>query len=199
LRAITENVWDGVALINDDFTVTNLQGERDDQPYGIVHLATHGEFQSGIPQNSYIQFGSQRVLLTELPSLSLNNPPVELLVLSACRTALGDREAELGFAGLALQAGVKSALGSLWYISDTGTLAMMTEFYQALQDTTTKTDALRQAQLRLLNGDTQWLEIVQGYAADTGDADLLNLSIHDAERLRHPYYWSAFTIIGSPW
>ena len=46
------------------------------------------------------------------------NPTVELLVLSACRTAVGDEDVKLGFAGLAVQAGAKSALASLWYVSD---------------------------------------------------------------------------------
>ena len=50
------------------------------------------------------------------------NPQVELLVLSACRTVLGDREAELGFGGLAVKSGAKSALGSLWYVDDGGHL-----------------------------------------------------------------------------
>lgn len=198
LEAITEDIWDGVAFINDDFTVTNLQGERRDRPYGIVHLATHGEFQPGSPQNSYIQFGSQRLDLTDLPDLSLNNPPVELLVLSACRTALGDREAELGFAGLALQAGVKSALASLWYVSDVGALAIMTEFYQELRRSPIKAEALRQAQLDLLQGNEQWVETLR-QDARSNPAFSTDLSEITTDQLRHPYYWSAFTIIGSPW
>ena len=199
LEAITEDIWDGVALLNDDFTITNLQGQRSDRPYGIIHLATHGEFQPGLPQNSYIQFGSQRLQLTDLPDLSLNNPPVELLVLSACRTALGDREAELGFAGLALQAGVKSALASLWYISDTGTLAVMTEFYQELRQAPIKAEALRQAQLNLLQGNENWLDVVRQDAAQINSEELMALAEIDLEQLAHPYYWSAFTVIGSPW
>ena len=61
-----------------------------------------------------------------------DTPRVELLVLSACRTALGDEQAELGFGGLAVASGVKSALASLWYVSDQGTLGLMTEFYSQL-------------------------------------------------------------------
>jgi Uncharacterized protein conserved in bacteria len=56
------------------------------------------------------------------------------MVLSACRTALGDEQTELGFAGFAFQAGVKSVLASLWYVSDEGTLALMSEFYQQLKN-----------------------------------------------------------------
>ena len=63
-----------------------------------------------------------------------------------------NRTAELGFAGIALRAGVKSALGSLWYVSDVGTLAIMREFYQQLPNRATKAEALRQAQLKMLQG-----------------------------------------------
>ena len=51
--------------------------------------------------------------LDQVRQLGLNKPLVELLVISACRSAYGNREAELGFGGLAVQAGVKSALASL--------------------------------------------------------------------------------------
>ncbi|MGB3496536.1 MAG: CHAT domain-containing protein [Elainellaceae cyanobacterium] len=199
LAAITEDVWQGVAFVDDGFSVPNLVGQRRDRPYGIIHLATHGEFQPGDPANSYIQFGQQRLSLTQLRDLSLNDPPVELMVLSACRTALGDEEAELGFAGLAVQAGVKSALASLWYVSDTGTLAIMTQFYQEMQDAPIKAEALRQAQLDLLNGENRWIDSVQSDAATSG-VDLAEIfSNVSPEELTHPYYWSAFTMIGSPW
>ncbi|MGK7927072.1 MAG: CHAT domain-containing protein [Spirulina sp.] len=57
-----------------------------------------------------------------------------MLVFSACRTALGDLDAELGFAGLAVNTGAKSALASWWYVSDGGTLNLMGGFYRHLQD-----------------------------------------------------------------
>jgi len=133
-----------------------------------------------------------------LRQLGLNNPPTELLVLSACRTALGDREAELGFAGLAIQAGVKSALGSLWYVSDAGTLGFMTSFYDHLQQAPIKAEALRQAQLAMLNGEVR-LEEKQLIAGDVQiplNPELAKLGDQD---FTHPYYWSALTLVGSPW
>ena len=199
LAAITEDIWQGVSFVDDGFSVPNLVGQRRDTPYGIVHLATHGEFQPGDPSNSYIQFGQQRLRLTELRDLSLSDPPVELMVLSACRTALGDQEAELGFAGIAVQAGAKSVLASLWYVSDTGTLAVMTQFYDELQDTPIKAEALRQAQLDLLNGENRWIDTIQD-DAETSGIDLSDIfSDVSPDQLTHPYYWSAFTMIGSPW
>lgn len=199
LEAITQDIWEGVAFIDNGFSIPNLLDQRRDRPYGIVHLATHGEFQPGEPVNSFIQFGQERLRLSQLRDLSLNDPPVELLVLSACRTALGDEEAELGFAGLAVQAGVKSALASLWYVSDTGTLAVMTQFYQELQEAPIKAEALRQAQLDLLNGENRWVDSVRADAAESGMTVADELFDVSPEQLSHPYFWSAFTMIGSPW
>jgi CHAT domain-containing protein len=76
---------------------------------------------------------------------------VELLVLSACETAIGDNTAEMGFAGLAVRSGVKSALASLWKVNDIGTLGLMTEFYRHLRSQPIKAEALRKAQLAMIH------------------------------------------------
>jgi filamentous hemagglutinin family protein len=194
-----QELWLGEVYLDDAFTIDRLKAERQQQPFGIVHLATHGEFRPGIPENSYIQFRDRRLRLDQLRELNLNDPPVDLLVLSACRTALGSDNAELGFAGLALQAGVRSALASLWYVSDAGTLGLMTEFYSQLQTSPIKAEALRQAQLALLQGDVQ---VTDGQLRGTrGGAIALPETVAGAETvdLSHPFYWAAFTMIGSPW
>jgi CHAT domain-containing protein len=155
LSAIAGNLWPGKFFLNEEFTLKNLQSARSREPYGIIHLATHAEFKPGKPSNSYIQFWDSKLRLDQLAELDLNKPPVELLVLSACRTARGDKDAELGFAGLAVQAGVKSALGSLWNVSDEGTLGLMTEFYEQLTKAPIKAEALRQAQLAMSKGEVR--------------------------------------------
>ncbi|MGB3515663.1 MAG: CHAT domain-containing protein [Elainellaceae cyanobacterium] len=187
-----------VPFLNEDFTPEDLRRQRQRTPYGIIHLATHGEFLPGGPGNSYIQFWDGRLGLDGLRSLGLNNPPVELMVLSACRTALGDSEAELGFAGLAIQAGVNSAIASLWYVSDLGTLALMSEFYDRVGTTSIRADALRQAQLAMLRGEV----VLQDGQLQTTTSSLDLPSSYQApgrQSVSHPYYWSSFTIIGSPW
>jgi len=136
--------------------------------------------------------------------LKWNNPPLELLVLSACRTAIGDKEAELGFAGLALQSGAKSAIASLWYVSDAGTLALMTEFYQYLKVSQPKdppiikAEAMRLAQIAAIEGK---VNIENGQLRTARGETFLPPSIPQLEgkNLSHPYYWAAFSIIGSPW
>ncbi|TVQ58527.1 MAG: CHAT domain-containing protein, partial [Spirulina sp. DLM2.Bin59] len=198
LNLITQEISSGEKLINADFTLERLRAARDRHAYQIIHLGTHGEFNPGSPAESYIELWGDRLTLDRIRELGLNNPPVELLVLSACRTALGSNEAELGFAGFAIQAGVKSALGSLWYVSDLGTLALMSGFYQKLQTAPIKAEALRQAQLAMLRGEIT----LDGDYLISGDQTLSlppELLALGSVNLSHPYYWSAFTMIGSPW
>ncbi len=192
------SIWPGVSLLNNQFTIENLRARRAQGKYPIIHLATHGEFQTGGANNSYIQFWDRKLHLDELRELKFNESPVELLVLSACSTAVGDDDAELGFAGLAVQAGVKSALASLWYVSDAGTLGLMTEFYQQLRRVPTKAEALRQAQLAMLRGDVR---LQDGYLYNSRNRAPLPISLANRgnRSLSHPYFWAAFTLIGSPW
>ncbi|MBD2015762.1 CHAT domain-containing protein [Microcoleus sp. FACHB-53] len=201
LNVITQQLWTGKSFLNEEFTEKNLLAQR--QPFGIIHLATHADFQPGKADNAYIQLWDSQLKVNQLRQMGWHQPPqVELLVLSACRTALGDVDAELGFAGLAVQAGVKSALASLWYVSDEGTLAIMSGFYQHLRqsDVTIKAEALRRAQLAMLqkqvrveNGQLQGLDELGSISLPP---ELAGQSSHD---FSHPYYWAAFTMIGSPW
>jgi filamentous hemagglutinin family protein len=198
LSVITQQLWSGRAFLNEAFTLDNLLQARSRQPFGIVHLATHAEFQPGKPSNSYIQLWDRKLTLNQLNQLGLSNPPVDLLVLSACRTALGDKEAEFGFAGLAVQAGVKSGLGSLWYVNDEGTLAFMSEFYEQLKQAPIKAEALRQAQFAMIEGKVrlQAGKLMTTRGSFPLPPELAQLGDRD---LSHPYYWSGFTMIGNPW
>lgn len=198
VATIAERLWQGKVLLNSNFTLPNLQAERQRQPFGIIHLATHGEFLPGDPSQSFIQLWDSKLQLEQIRQLGWSTPPVELAVLSACNTAFGDETAELGFAGVAAQTGVKSAIASLWYVSDVGTLGLMTEFYQQLKTAPIRAEALRQAQLALLQGKTSFqagkLVWSKGQLELSGElAQLSDLSF------QHPYYWSGFTMIGSPW
>ncbi|MGV2828703.1 CHAT domain-containing protein [Myxosarcina sp. GI1(2024)] len=204
LATIVSDPRQGEIFLNEEFTIANFKAQNvGQQPFPIIHLGTHAEFQAGSLENSYIQFYDDKLNLSELRTISdelgwnsSNTTPVELLVLSACQTALGDEEAELGFAGLAVQAGVKSALASLWYISDLGTLALMSEFYDRLGNTLTKAEALRQTQLAMLEGkvlvDNGQIELTNG------DSVALPPEFpRGSLELSHPYFWSAFTLIGN--
>ncbi|AFY60173.1 CHAT domain-containing protein [Synechococcus sp. PCC 6312] len=200
LATITQDLGGGVKFLNQDFTVRKLESERGRQDFAVVHLATHGEFNPGSVKDSFIAFSDRRVNLEQMRRLRLNLPTTDLLTLSACRTAVGDEQAELGFAGLAVQSGIKTALASLWYVSDEGTLGLMTEFYQQLGQAPIKAEALRQAQLAMIRGQ---VSIKNGELISASRPNAIKLPPGLANvpnrLLNHPYYWAAFTMIGSPW
>ncbi|MEO1094516.1 MAG: CHAT domain-containing protein [Cyanobacteria bacterium J06638_28] len=198
LATIVGQLRQGELSLNESFTPQTLTSLRQASGYDILHLATHGEFRAGGPSNSYIQFWDQRLGLDEIRTLQLNDPPLELLVMSACRTALGDTAAELGFAGLAVQAGVKSALATLWQVSDLETAGLMAAFYAQLNQSPYKAEALRQAQLAMLRGDVAVEEgnLVWAGGSEPLPPELANLRLGNID---HPYYWAAFTLVGSPW
>jgi len=196
LSNITNNFSSNSPLLNQNFTLNNLKSQRDATPFGIIHLATHGKFEAGDASNSYIQLWDEKLQLDQLRRLGWNNPPVEMLVLSACYMAVGDEEAELGFAGVAARTGVKSAVASLWAVSDEGTLGLMTEFYNQLKTAPIKAEALRQAQIAMLKGQV-YLE--NGKLRWLGGEVPVPPELTKNQKLSHPYYWSAFTMIGNPW
>ncbi|MEM1427285.1 MAG: CHAT domain-containing protein, partial [Cyanobacteria bacterium P01_H01_bin.130] len=154
LETITQKSWQGQSFLDESFTLENFLAQRQADPDAIVHLATHAEFRGGSLSESYIQFGRERIGLNDLERLQLDSPTINLLVLSACRTALGKPEAELGFAGLSVQAGVRTAIASLWYVDDAATSVLMGQFYRhwADGDIATKSAALQQAQVAVLTG-----------------------------------------------
>jgi len=145
--------------------------------YNIVHFATHAAFVKGHPEESFILFGNgDLVSLHDVEHWSL--PDVDLVVFSACETAVGGIEGDghqiLGFGYQIQRTGAKAAIASLWKVDDLGTQVLMNTFYQQLNDNLTKTEALRQAQIALITGQTPGIE----------------------QNLEHPYYWAPFILIG---
>jgi CHAT domain-containing protein len=179
IAAITGQFWAGPSrnTLDEASTLSNLKEMYLQQRVGVLHLATHAVFNSGQVNNSYIQLWNNRLTLSQVRKVAEDLqwksalPPLQLLVLSACQTALGNKEAELGFAGTAINAGVPAAIASLWSVNDEGTVSLMTGFYAGLQNSDTKAGAMRQAQLRMLH-------------AQNGS-------------LTHPYFWSGYTVVGS--
>ncbi|NEO87811.1 MAG: CHAT domain-containing protein [Spirulina sp. SIO3F2] len=186
-------------LANEQVTVARLQQELQTTPRQIVHLATHGRFRPGQAADSFIRFwNDERLDLQRLQEMGWSESMVELLVLSSCQTALGDPAVEYGFAGLAVQAQVRSAIAGLWGANDTATMALMREFYRQLSLGQPKGEALRQAQLALLNGTVR-LENKQLIEVEKNISLPQSLQGVDDYTFWHPYYWSAFTLIGNPW
>jgi CHAT domain-containing protein len=210
LKTIAGEIWkNGEYYLNDDFTIDNLQNRS--KQFGIIHLATHADFLPGNINNSYIALSRERLNIDRIRDFgwhgnSEGDPPVELLTLSACKTAIGSDDAELGFAGLAVQTGVKTALASLWYVSDAATTGLMTKFYGFLaeaQQAPVKAEALRQAQLAFARGQISVegteLRGVSGVRGSALDLPANSVEILNDRDLSHPYYWASFTLVGSPW
>jgi CHAT domain-containing protein len=89
-------------------------------------------------------------------------------------------------------------MGSLWQVSDLGTLALMSEFYGQLKITPSRTDALRIAQGNLRDGKVR---IEGDRLITTQGTTRLPKNLAQAGKLdfTHPYYWSGFTMVGNPW
>jgi CHAT domain-containing protein len=190
--------WQAIELRDRDFTLATLEQYLQRQSFDIVHLATHAAFVPGEPSESYIQFRSERLSLAQMREIRWSQPPIDLLVLSACETVLGDAQAELGFAGVALHSGVRSVIASRWLISDAGTLALMVEFYRQLPTAPTKAEALRQAQLELLHGKVKFER--DQLRLPSGEISLPDsLQGFTPEDLSHPFFWASFTMVSHPW
>ncbi|MCL1474987.1 CHAT domain-containing protein [Argonema antarcticum] len=164
-------------LAEQKFNRTNIQKQINSFDFSIVHLATHGRFSSN-PDETFILAWDERIKVKDLDKLlrQKNQPqsnPIELLVLSACQTALGDKRAALGLAGVAVRAGARSTLATLWQVNDASTTELMILFYQELKKPQlTKAEALRQAQLAILK----------------------NYPDRDYQK---PYYWAPFIMVGN--
>jgi CHAT domain-containing protein len=160
----------GRILLNQHFTSSTFQNLIRSESFPIVHLATHGQFSSK-PEETFVLAWDKRITLTDLSNIlqhrdQINPQPIELLVLSACKTADGDSRATLGLAGVAIQSGARSTIASLWYVDDRATADLMGYFYQELAKIEqqgssteaslthprpfTRAEALRQAQIALL-------------------------------------------------
>ena len=190
-------------FLNRDFTPDVLLEKAVDPRYSRVHIATHAEFLPGGPGSSYLYSGVGPIPLTSFNRLRLQRKgaPLDLISFSACRTALGDPNSELGFAGLAVQAGARSAAGTLWYVDDVASSAYFQQMYRYLDQGVPKAEALqltRQAFMRgfvRLEGDR--------LLGPNGTVLLKNLTKEQQRRvkdgLQHPYFWAGVELIGSPW
>jgi CHAT domain-containing protein len=173
LKAVESEVPSEV-LLNQTFTSTALRQQIDSLPFSVVHLATHGQFSSNADE-TFVLAWDKPVKVNELKDLLRSREqtrpePIELLVLSACETAEGDKRAALGLAGIAVQAGARSTLASLWNLDDESGALLIGQFYKELATKqVTKAEALRLAQLSLLK-----------------DPDY-----------RHPVHWASYVLLGN--
>jgi len=189
VRTVTQGA--GEAFLNEPVTVQTLQQQRQQNRFGIVHLATHAQFTGTTADGAFIQLWNERLPISQIPNLKLDNPQVELLVLSACQTAVGPG---LGLGGMAVQEGVRSVLASLWAVSDAGTVPVTLGFYQELRDSRSKAIALRDIQQQMLRGQ---IRVANGQLTGLRGLGTLAVPVAGTLDLRHPFFWSAFSLIGN--
>jgi len=145
-----QTLMDAKTLIDKEYTTENLRNEFRNHAYSVLHIATHGVF-GGSPDKTFLLTYNSRLTMDDLGELidigRFREKPVELLTLSACQTAQGDERAALGLAGVALRAGVKSAVATLWFVDDKAASLTIREFYrQMMTPSISKAKALQNAQ-----------------------------------------------------
>ncbi|PZO43415.1 MAG: hypothetical protein DCF19_05590 [Pseudanabaena frigida] len=189
IETISSKVLTGKNFLNSAFTKDNLRSQTSSQKFGIIHLATHAKFLSQSPEKSFIQFWGDRLQMDQISKMNL---VPDLLTLSACETAVGQN---LGLAGLVVDSGAKSVLASLWAVSDAGTAPLMIRFYRSLPTAPSKAIALQEAQLAFLRGEvTITNNQIVGIKGFPNIPFQINANGVD---LKHPYFWSSFTLIGN--
>ena len=165
LAAISTQLPGSKTLINNEFTVERFKAALKETQYSILHLATHGQF-STVPEETFIVTGpnesgvSEEITFEQLEEFIsgayTNNEPLDLITLTACQTATGDDRATLGLAGVAIQAGARSAIASLWNLPDQTAAVLIPQFYSYLQEPTiSKAQALQRAQVDTINTDPE--------------------------------------------
>jgi CHAT domain-containing protein len=166
-------LFDTTTLENREFVVPTLEKNLKEQPYSILHVASHGEFVGDAAKSFVLTFDSKLSMdrLNEVIGLfRYREDPLELLTLSACETAEGDDRAALGLAGVAVRAGARSALATFWQVHDAAAAELVTSFYRELRDPgVSRAVALQRAQLKVMSNP----------------------------RYGHPGYWSSFLLINN--
>ena len=156
-----------------NFHRADLVGAMASGDVDVLHLATHASF-NGRSDRAFIVADGEVIRLGELREIIAANRNrgelLDLLVLSACETAVGDDETSMGLAGAAVQAGAVSAIASLWQVDDAGTGQLMRSFYSGYGHGASRSGALRDAQLAMIR---------------SGGADA------------QPHIWAAFTLLGA--
>ncbi|WP_313931618.1 CHAT domain-containing protein [Nostoc sp. FACHB-133] len=159
-------------LLNEEFLSPMLDKELSTDDFSIVHLTTHAQF-SSVADRTMIFAWDKPITVSEFNTLlkektQSNQEGIELLVLSACQTAKGNKRSALGIAGVAAQAGARSTIATLWQVDANSSALLLKIFYQGLKDGLTKAEALRLAQLQMISNP----------------------------QYQHPFHWAAFLLIG---
>jgi CHAT domain-containing protein len=166
-------VFGGSTLLDRDFLMAALERKLKEEQFSIVHIASHGEFGNDVNGTFVLTFDDKLTIdrLDQLVGVfRFRDEPLELITLSACDTAEGDDRAALGLAGVAVKAGARSAVATLWQINDQASSELIREFYRELRNPdVSRASALQRAQVKILSDP----------------------------RYEHPGFWSPFLLINN--
>ncbi|KAJ6033119.1 hypothetical protein N7444_010890 [Penicillium canescens] len=182
----------------------------------ILHIGTHGDLNHRNPLLSSISIGhGQDFRVLDMSAVRSN---VSLLVFAACQSGLGKATVSsevLGFSHVVLSTGCQAYIGTLWKVSDFGSMMVMTVFYRLLKRKTflSVAEVMREAQLEVLGLDCEkagaLLDDIMGYrsspdilgrvpTAFVPDPEILLLTLKMIlEQLDwpSPFYWAPFTLM----
>ncbi len=155
LEAVGKTFGESTMLVDGQFRLGTFEKELKEEPFTIVHIASHAQFSDDFQKTFLLTF-DEKLTIRRLDDLvgvfKYRDEPLDLLALSACETAEGDDRAALGLAGVAVKAGARSALATLWNVNDEAAAELIGEFYRQLRDpSNSRAAALRRAQVKILS------------------------------------------------
>jgi CHAT domain-containing protein/tetratricopeptide (TPR) repeat protein len=209
----TTGIYPGRKFLNQAFTLNAIADHIDG--HKILHLATHGQFVPNQKNGSYLVLGNgEKMPIADIRTLDFSN--IELVILSACETALGSPDQEgveiPGLSSFFLSKGASAVMASLWAVDDGSTALMMQQFYQHLASgKMTKAQAMQKVQQDLITGKLTFNNIPRSAPANSGnplsgrstDASVMPASTVPASTVSvqstyaHPYYWAPFILMGN--
>ncbi len=198
-------IYAGHKYLDGEFTLDRLRSSKD---HNILHIATHGTFDSQSIARSALLLGDGSLLSIGEIAKFTNLARTDLVVLSACETGLSQvsqNGTEIsGISGYFLGRGAKSVVASLWQVSDQSTALMMQKFYGYLSQGMTKAEALQKAQLDLLQlnsltSSNQALTQLPRAAIAITSVKSINdrPNAHQNIGYAHPFFWAPFILIGN--
>ncbi len=178
----------GKALVDEKFTKTTMLQQLKTFSFPLVHIASHFNFSSENETQNFLMLGdSTKLTLKDIRQEGNLFKNVDMLVLSACQTAMGTSDGvEIdGFGELAQKSGAKSVVASLWLVDDKSSKDLMVSFYRNIKEHrfSSKIEAMRQAQLELAGLDDFLQPNPQHKREKTDYAS--------------PYYWGPFILMGN--
>jgi CHAT domain-containing protein len=198
----------GLPLLDTAFTEDSFKEALKERPQ-LLHVASHFKFVPGNETDSFLLLGDGDALSLEeiRKTRGLRFGGVDLLTLSACETAKGgDAEGDEveSFGAIAQMNGASAVMATLWPIADEPSGRLMADFYAGLiEDGLDKASSLRRAQIAMLRGVPSRDVALQKRGASDAEAASEPQTESGADHAagavstRHPYYWSAYILMGN--